>query len=67
MHSQLQVKEKEIHNVQEKINQGKKDLKAQGKRKKTDNEKLEDLEKKVKKNEALSKELIKEIKALKKL
>jgi hypothetical protein len=68
MTSQVTTKEKELYNVSEKINQAKKELKqSNGKSKKTEGEKMMDLEKRIKQNEFQSKELIKEIKQLKKL
>lgn len=67
MNQQLSVKDRELKSLEDKYLQSKKELKQSNKPKRTENERLQDIEKKIKKNEALSKELIKEIKALKKL
>jgi len=59
----LTAKEKEIHSVEDKIVQSKAELKkAKNKHGKTEGQKMVDYEKRIKANEAKSKELIQEIK-----
>jgi len=61
------MRDKEIANLEAKILAFKKEFKNQNKPKKTENEKVVILEQKIKMNENIGKEIMNEIKALKKL